>query len=145
MSEIMREIVREKDGIRRRKKLEEFLAQQLLEKKQEIKASKKTIEIYSDPTLTKKIEVIDFGTVEAGKSKTIRIFLKNTTSAVIENLKIEFPQVDVETFNLEIVSKPKEIPPLSSRFVELKWSPPRDFRQALKTKFIIKGEEVYRP
>lgn len=100
-----------------------------------------TMKLWADAEKTQPLETISFGKVEAGKSKTITVYLENDSKAVLTNLQYEFPNLppsEVLLVEGPVTVQPGEIVPL-----KLTWKPSLSFRQSLKLDLVIKGEEVY--
>jgi len=108
-----------------------------------VEGSERGIEmkLFKDAMLKEEIEVLDFGIVEAGSSKTLTIYLYNDTKAVVSNLSFNFGVLPEKS--LEIISAPKTIQPGKTDKLVLKWSPTMNFRQALEVPITISGDEVY--
>lgn len=99
------------------------------------------MKLFSDPDLKHEIDVIHFGTVEAGTSKMITIYLFNDSEADLTNLTFEFPALPEKS--LEIVDAPVTLHPKETGKLILKWSPTLKFKKPLQVPIVINAEEIY--
>lgn len=98
------------------------------------------MKLFYDREMKKEIKgSIDFEKVEAGHEKYLSIWVFNDSdSAFLENVGLD---IDDET--IEIISKPKVIPPKSIGEIRIVWSPPMDYKQPLEAPVNITGYEVF--
>ena len=85
---------------------------------------------------------IDFGVVEAGMEQTKTIWIYNDTDAELQDITVE-PTEDIP--HLTVIGKPNMVMPMNHSTIVLRWSPPVDFRRALKATVKINAKELYKP
>ena len=97
--------------------------------------------LFEDPEMKKPLMKINFGIVEAGKSKTLIIYMLNNSKAVLSNLEYKFPALPAsEVLHVE---GPITIQPGKDDKLTLTWKPSMVFKKALVIDLSIKGEEIY--
>lgn len=101
------------------------------------------MKIYADKERKKPLEVIHFGKVEAGQSKTITVYLYNESTAILTNLKFLIGKNIPEATQVSIIKPPITIQSKKVQSLKLKWSPARTFKKALEIMIVIEGEAVY--
>lgn len=98
------------------------------------------VKIYLSPSSKEEIKEYDFGKVEAGTSKEVSLYLYNSTTAFLHELKIHIPNKDIK-----VVDFPSEMIPWENRLFKLIWKPSLSFKKGLRIKLSITGIEEYRP
>lgn len=98
------------------------------------------VKIYPSPTSKEEIKEIYFGKVEAGFSKEVSLYLYNSTTAFLVELKIHILNKDIK-----VVDFPTDMIPWENRLFKLIWKPSINFKKGLKVKLSITGIEEYRP
>lgn len=85
------------------------------------------------------IKEVDFGIVEAGTTKTLKVILKNDTNAELTNIKMfaNDSEVKIDEF-------PKLLIPRGEGIIVVSYSPDVDIKKGLKTTLNISGQELYR-
>jgi len=101
------------------------------------------LKFFEDKELTKPLEFIHFGTVEAGKSTEKQIWVFNDTKAFYRNLKFTVKGEASAVKEVKIVEYPQGIDPGVARALLLVWNPSKTLRQALEISLLIEGEEIY--
>jgi len=101
------------------------------------------MKIYEDEKKRKEIEIIYFGIVKAGDSKTITVYIYNDGTAVLTNLEFKMTKSIPEAKQIKIINPPITIQPDTLQPLKLKWSPARTFKKALEIVIVIEGEEIY--
>lgn len=101
------------------------------------------MKIYEDQEKKKPLNVIYFGIVKAGGSKTVQVYLYNDSSAMLTNLEFQIKKNIPEAKQISIIDPPVTIQPQTFQPLKIKWSPSKTFKRALEIMIIIKGEEVY--
>ncbi|RLJ09964.1 MAG: hypothetical protein DRP15_01720 [Candidatus Aenigmatarchaeota archaeon] len=101
------------------------------------------MKIFADKELKEEIKTIHFGKVEAGKEKTITVWLYNDSKAILTNLKVKIIGKLPKTEKVEILDAPVTIQPGEASPLVLRWKPSLNFKQALEVTLKITGEEVY--
>lgn len=97
------------------------------------------MEIYKDKTLKEKIDnTLDLGRVKAGESKIFSYYIYNETGAIVEDIKFNIPNDEVE-----ISSAPVMLNPRSGEKLILKWTPSITLKRGLKTLLKIKAAELW--
>ena len=96
------------------------------------------MKIYKDASLTKPVDILDLGIVQADDSKEYLFYVYNDTKADLKNLKFKISHKEVE-----ILDAPKTIDSKSLAKLKIKWSPSLTLKEGLKTKIEIKGVELW--
>lgn len=85
------------------------------------------------------IKEVDFGIVEAGDKKSVKVILKNDTNAEVVKIKIfaNDSEVKIEDF-------PKVLNPHAEGLLVISYEPDIDIKRGLKTTINVTGQEIYR-
>jgi hypothetical protein len=97
------------------------------------------MKMYTDPELKNEMKSINFGIVDAGTCKDLKVYILNDSDAMLTNLKFQLPVIE----GLIIVDAPITIQSKQKAVLTLKWCPTMKFKQALVVTLGISGDEVY--
>lgn len=81
---------------------------------------------------------LDFGIVEAGKTKKYEYTLVNDLACEVVNI-----QVSVGRKEISVVSAPEKLKANESASLVFTWSPPVTVKQGLKSTIVVKGVELW--
>ena len=101
--------------------------------------NEKLIKIFIDKELTKEIEELDLGTVQAGDLKRYTFYIKNISNAELRDLKFSANHQEVS-----MVLVPQELLINEAKQLIIEWKPSITLKESLKTKLNIKGFELYK-
>ena len=97
------------------------------------------MKIYADKNLTQElVEVLDFGIVPAGETKTFTFYVSNDSSAYLRELEFILDHNE-----LEILEFPKELLTHAVGELIIEWSPSVTLKQGLKAQLRIQGKELW--
>ena len=96
------------------------------------------MKIYKDKNLTQEIELLDFGIVLAGESKTFTFYVLNNSNALLKDLEFT-----VDHDELEILKSPNELTAQAVGDLVIEWSPSVTLKEGLKSQLKIKGTELW--
>lgn len=85
------------------------------------------------------IKEIDFGIVEAGEKKSVKLVIKNDTNAELIKIKVFANDSEVK-----IEEVPKILNPHSEGLLVVSYEPDIDIKRGLKTTINLTGQEIYR-
>jgi hypothetical protein len=96
------------------------------------------MKLFADKELTKPIEDLDFGIVDAGVEKKIVFYLHNESTADTVEIK---PIVD--NVEVSIVSHPTELKSKETGKIEFSWTPALNVKKGLTASLKINCYELY--
>jgi len=96
------------------------------------------MKIFKDSKYTQEIELLDFGILPAGESKTYVFYVLNDSNALLKDLEFI-----VDHNELKILEFPKELNTQTVGELTIEWSHSVTLKEVLKTQLKIKGTELW--